>query len=191
MTTVTKTAMFQDLPETQKNKIIEQHMELIDVDLSFVRELIQETCATLFGAAMHDIAVYYAVEGSDDYVAFEGSFQYYKGAVKKLKEEFPTSTEFHRVLTEWQKLQQKHFYKLNGNTRSGRSYMHVDTYKRNDALGRDEWVSLETEKEMSNILHDLANVFLTWLREEYAQQTSRESVIEMLFDQEFLIENEE
>jgi hypothetical protein len=69
--------------------------------------------------------------------------------------------------------------------------MHVDTYKQNDTLGRDEWVSLETEKEMSNILHDLANVFLTWLREEYAHQTSRESIIEMLTDQEFPIENEE
>jgi hypothetical protein len=191
MTTVTKTAMFQDLPETQKERIIEQHMELMDVDLSFVRELIQETCATMFGTTMYDIAVYYAVEGSDDYVAFEGPFQYNNGAVKQLKEEFPTSTEFHRILAEWQKLQQKHFYKLNGNTRSGRSYMHVDTYKRNDTIGHDEWVSRDIEKEMSDILHDLANVFLTWLREEYAHQTSRESVIEMLTDQEFLIENEE
>lgn len=188
---MTKTAMFQDLPETQKERIIEQHMELMDVDLSFVRELIQEICATMFGTAMHDIAVYYAVEGSDDYVAFEGSFQYNKGAVKKLKEEFPTSTEFHRILTEWQKLQRKHFYNLNGTTRSGRSYMHVDTYKRNHNIGRDEWVSRDIEKEMSDILYDLANVFLTWLREEYAHQTSRESVIEMLADQEFLIENEE
>jgi len=119
-----------------------------------------------------------------DGACFEGSYEYAKGSVKKIKEYAPKDAELHKIALGLQQIQRLHFYQLGATVKQKGHYMHAYC---TDIYVCDEWESsminysksfVETEERVSELLRDFMHWIYKRLETEYDWLQSEEQVIE-------------
>jgi hypothetical protein len=100
------------------------------------------------------------------FCSFEGSYQYKKGALKAVKEEYPTDEKLHRLVKNLQYIQKVNFYQLQASTSHGRECLRVSTERYDDKQmvnGSDigealddfgQWILSNLDKEIDYLSPD-------------------------------------
>lgn len=108
---------------------------------------------------------------TDLYCIFDADYRYVRGAVKVIRDEFPSATDLHKVARDLQVLQKRHFYSLSCNVSSQRDTNSYQCFR----FGED----YECE-DLGDLLDDFAHWARILLRDEYEGLTSDEAVKEMI-----------
>ena len=110
------------------------------------------------------------------YCIFDASYEYVRGAAKAVKAEFPQNTDLHKIASELQALQKRHFYSLSCAITKGRTTNRYSCFR----FGED----YECE-DLGDIIDDFAHWARILLREEYEYLTSDEAVKETIEANEY------
>jgi len=115
---------------------------------------------------------------------FEGTYEYSRGALKRIRTECPQDTELHRIASELQELQRPYFYSLCASVNHSGFYQHenctiIDVYS--DV--RD--VDADTVNEVQTLLRDFMRWMYRTLEREYEYQTSDEYISEIIRANEY------
>ena len=113
---------------------------------------------------------------TDLYCIFDASYEYARGAAKAVKAEFPQNTDLHKIASELQALQKRHFYSLSCAVREARSMNQYSCFR----FGED----YECE-DLGDIIDDFAHWARILLRDEYEWLTSDEAVKEIIIINEY------
>ena len=113
---------------------------------------------------------------TDSYCTFDASYEYVRGAVKAVRNEFPWADGLCKVAKDLQALQKRHFYSLSCAVTEGRSMNHYRCFR----FGED----YDCE-DLGDILDDFAHWAWILLRGEYKYLTSDEAVKEMIEANEY------
>ncbi len=120
-----------------------------------------------------------------DGACFEGSYEYAKGSLKKIKEYAPTDERLHNIAQELQDAQRPFFYGLSATSKHVGHYYHdrsvrIDVEKTDftESWGGDTWVNVDTEDVIAEILRDFMRWIYQRLESEYDYITSEECFIE-------------
>lgn len=189
---------FDELSDGAKEKARDwwrQHVFSDSSDWEFVFEDAIE-CAKILGIeiASHSVplmngktrqepSIYFSGFSSQgDGASFEGSYQYAKGAAKKIRQHAPQDKELHRIADELQHLQKKHFYRLLAQMKVSGRYSHsgcmaVDVTGTQDCYGFEDQ---RTEEVFTELMRDFADWIYRQLENEYNYQTSDEVADEAL-----------
>ena len=108
---------------------------------------------------------------ADLYCIFNADYEYARGAVKAVKAEFPQNTDLHKIASELQALQKRHFYSLSCAVTKGRTTNRYSCFR----FGED----YECE-DLGDIIDDFAHWARVLLRDEYEYLTSDEAVKETI-----------
>ena len=108
---------------------------------------------------------------TDSYCIFDASYEYARGAVKAVRDEFPRMTDLHEVARDLQALQRRYFYSLRCNVASQQDTNSYQCFR----FGED----YECE-DLGDILDDFAHWARVLLRDEYEWLTSDEAVKEII-----------
>jgi hypothetical protein len=76
-------------------------------------------------------SVYFNIDRGQ-FCSFEGSYQYKKGALKAVKEEYPADEKLHHLVKALQDIQKVNFYQLRASTSHGRDCLSVSTERYDD-----------------------------------------------------------
>lgn len=101
---------------------------------------------------------------------FNADYEYVRGAVKAVRNEFPQDTKLHGIAKDLQALQRRHFYSLSCAVTEGRSMNYYRCFR----FGEDY------ECDLGDIIDDFAHWAWILLRGEYKYLTSDEAVKEMI-----------
>jgi len=115
-----------------------------------------------------------------DGACFEGSYSYAKGALKAVKAAAPKEEELHRIASELQDLQRRHFYKLSAQMRHMDMYCHsrsveIEVYE--DGLYD---VSEDVTEAISELMRDIMDWIYAKLEQEHDYLLSDECVDESI-----------
>ena len=113
---------------------------------------------------------------TDLYCTFDASYEYARGAVKAVKAEFPQNTDLHKIASELQALQKRHFYSLSCAVTKGRTTNRYSCFR----FGEDYEC-----KDLGDIIDDFAHWAQILLRDEYKYLTSDEAVKETIEANEY------
>ena len=113
---------------------------------------------------------------TDSYCIFDAEYQYVRGAVKAVKAEFPQNTDLHKIASELQALQKRHFYSLSCAVTEGRDANRYSCFR----FGED----YDCE-DLGDIIDDFAHWARILLRDEYEYLTSDDAVKEMIEANEY------
>ena len=113
---------------------------------------------------------------TDSYCIFDADYEYVRGAVKAVKAEFPQNTDLHKIASELQALQKRHFYSLSCAVTKGRTTNRYSCFR----FGED----YECE-DLGDIIDDFAHWARILLRDEYEYLTSDEAVKEIIIINEY------
>jgi hypothetical protein len=91
-------------------------------------ELGQKPVKLMNGDTRYNPAIYFSgFWNQGDGACFEGSYSYAKGAVKAIKDEFPTDEKLHRIAADLQAVQAKEFYQLAATVTHNDRYYHYNS----------------------------------------------------------------
>ena len=113
---------------------------------------------------------------ADLYCIFNADYEYARGAVKAVKAEFPQNTDLHKIASELQALQKRHFYSLSCAVREARDMNRYSCFR----FGEDYECS-----DLGDIIDDFAHWARILLRDEYEYLTSDDAVKEMIEANEY------
>ena len=108
---------------------------------------------------------------TDLYCIFDASYEYVRGAVKAVRNEFPRMTDLHDVARKLQDLQKRHFYSLSCAVTKGRTTNRYSCFR----FGEDYDCA-----ELGDIIDDFARWAQILLRDEYKYLTSDEAIQEAI-----------
>ena len=108
---------------------------------------------------------------TDLYCIFNADYEYARGAAKAVKAEFPQNTDLHKIASELQALQKRHFYSLSCAITKGRSMNRYECFRFCE--------DYECE-ELGDIIDDFAHWARVLLRDEYEYLTSDDAVKETI-----------
>ena len=108
---------------------------------------------------------------TDSYCIFNADYEYVRGAAKAVKAEFPQNTDLHKIASELQALQKRHFYSLSCAVTKGRTTNRYSCFR----FGED----YECE-DLGDIIDDFAHWARILLRDEYEYLTSDDAVKETI-----------
>lgn len=179
-----KFAKFANLPETQRQKLIQQ----FHLNFEFWGELIVDEIKNVFMDIFGDEPkVAYSVGGSQEYAATSGTIQYQKGFMDKLRRDYGTDAELMKVATDWRNLQRKNFYALTAKLTLGRDCTICTAY---DERHRHGWSTNEQDSDVSDVVADFNHWAMKKIQGELEFQTSMESIESFYEGQEFEIEED-
>ena len=110
------------------------------------------------------------------YCTFDASYEYARGAVKAVRNEFPRMTDLHDVARKLQDLQKRHFYSLSCAVTKGRTTNRYSCFR----FGED----YECE-DLGDIIDDFAHWARIQLRDDAEYRMSDEAVKEMIEANEY------
>lgn len=175
---------FDELTDEAKQKAIEKLYD-INVDHDGWYEFIFEDAKEIGKLIGIDIdKIYFSGFSSQgDGACFEGSYNYEKNSVKKIKEYAPKDIKLHSIAESLQSIQKKHFYKLNANIKHRGHYYHemctdIQVYKDGNYLSSES--ELKAEEEIKDILRDYMRWIYKSLESNYDYCTSEEAIIETI-----------
>lgn len=177
------TYSFAELSDDAKEKAIEKFRDT-NVDYNDWYEFVYDdakTAGSLLGIEIERI-YFSGFWSQGDGAMFEGRYEYCKGALKAIKDEYPTDTELHSIAENLQKIQRRYFYGLDIRTEHRGHYyhentMHVTTFDRD---GRE----IEIDA-MDDTLRDFCRWIYNRLETEYEHLTSNEVVKETIEANEY------
>ena len=142
---------------------------------------IEFSCQTvkLYGGGTRaDPRIYWSLGYSQgDYAAFEGRWRYEKGMLAKVKKDYPTETEIHRIAKELQSAAAQVFYKVYADCREERGNQRV-----NVEHSEDSWRELPrgVERDIEQALSDFASWIYDSIRQEDEYLSEDEQVDESI-----------
>jgi len=110
-----------------------------------------------------------------------GSYRYEKGALAKVKAEWPICTELHQIVRGLQDLQRKNFYALRATVSHGSHFYchsHSNDISVEDTRVNYGWTNSENEVRLSELLRDYMDLAYKWLTDQYEYSMSEESFLE-------------
>ena len=110
------------------------------------------------------------------YCIFDADYEYARGASAAVCKEFPQNTDLHKIASELQALQKRHFYSLSCAVTKGRSMNRYECFRFCE--------DYECE-ELGDIIDDFAHWARVLLRDEYEYLTSDEVVQEAIEANEY------
>lgn len=113
---------------------------------------------------------------ADLYCIFNADYEYVRGAVKVIRDEFPQDTKLHGIAKDLQALQKRHFYSLSCAVTKGRSMNYYRCFR----FGED----YECE-DLGDIIDDFAHWARILLRDEYEYLTSDKAIQEAIEANEY------
>lgn len=116
-----------------------------------------------------------------DGASFTGYYGYNKGALSKLRKEYPNWSELHEVVRAIQDIQKRFFYTLTCELyRFGHHYSHENTVGVTGAEWCKGWLPDSVEDELLEPMRDLMRMIYSQLEQEYDYLTSDDAVYESL-----------
>lgn len=192
----TKVYKFDELSDSAKEKAREWYRGVSEFETEFVYEQAGEV-GLIFGLDIYqrvkkdnsgyDPKIYYSGFWSQgDGACFVGTYKYQKGALAKIKKDYPEDVSLHQIVQGLQEVQRKHFYQLRAKcTHRGRYYhsgcMDVDTHYYGDEY-RDIG---DAEDDVRYWLRQFADWIYSALEKEYDYSVSDEVVDESLVEKEY------
>ena len=113
---------------------------------------------------------------TDSYCTFDASYEYVRGAVKAVRNEFPWVDDLCKVAKDLQDLQRRHFYSLSCTVTGGRSANRYECFRFCE--------DYECE-DLGDIIDDFAHWAWVLLRDEYEWLVSDDAVREMIEANEY------
>lgn len=133
----------------------------------------------------HDPTIYFSGFSSQgDGACFEGEYRYKKGALKKIKEEWPQDEELHQIVASLQELQRRNFYQVSCTMKHGGHYMHSGCMQVDVENIEDNYRSIVGEDDFVQCMRDFADWIYDRLEQEHDYLTSDEAVKESLLAKE-------
>ena len=121
-----------------------------------------------------------------DGAAFEGSYNFAKGATKAIRAHAPQDSELHRIADALQAIQRRNFYQLCADISQRGRYYHENsmsiTVDRDSPNNQD--MTADAEDTLTELLRDLARWLYRQLEREYEYQTSNEVTDEAILANE-------
>ena len=113
---------------------------------------------------------------TDSYCIFDASYEYVRGAAKAVKAEFPQNTDLHKIASELQDLQKRHFYSLSCEVTEDRTVNRYSCFR----FGED----YDCE-DLGDIIDDFAHWARIQLRDDAEYRMSDEAVQEAIEANEY------
>lgn len=118
-----------------------------------------------------------------DGACFEGTYSFEKGAIKKIKEKFPTNEEVQRIAVDLYKLQRRYFYSIEASVKHRGHYYHeyctdISVSRYDPNTGHDLYVDEDLENEVKKLLRDYMGWIYKTLKADYYYLTSDEVIKE-------------
>lgn len=141
-------------------------------------EIDRKAVQLMGGGTRYDPTIWFSGFSSQgDGACFEGRYSYAKKAPQTVRAHAPQDTELHRIASELQALQRKHFFRLEARVKHSGHYYHkyctaIDVT--DSRTGND--TDVETAKELSELLRDFMEWIYRSLEREYEYRTSNEAV---------------
>lgn len=177
-----KFAKFANLPETQRQKLIQQ----FHLNFEFWGEMVVDEIKIIFMDIFGDEPeIAYSVGGSQDYAATSGNIKYKKGFMEKIVRNYGPDTELLKVATDWRNLQRKNFYALTAKLTIGKECTICTVH---DERHHHGWSTTEQESDVSDVVADFNHWAMKKIQGELEFQTSMESIESFYEGQEFEIE---
>lgn len=121
-----------------------------------------------------------------DGASFEGYYQYAKGSLKAIREEFPTDVELNRIAKELHTIQARYFFKLQVRITQSGHYCHSHTMSCTTTHADDEWRDVGNADEyLKEAMRDFADWIYDRLRAEWDWLNADEQVDESIEANEY------
>ena len=138
------------------------------------------------GTRMEPCIYYSGFWSQGDGACFEGSYQYAKGAAKKIRSHAPQDTELHRIADELQKIQRKYFYAVRAWMKHRGHYSHSGCMEVSVTAERDNTPSIEEAEEgVTQLMRDFADWIYDQLKKEWEWVNADEQVDESIRANEY------
>ena len=181
---------FNELNDEQKNVVIEKNRD-INVDFEWYDSSIADFKAALKLIGFYDVKVRFSGFSSQGNGAqFTGNYDYSKGALKKVKAEYPNWVALHNLASELQEIQSKYFYKIGAKITSTGHYLHEYCTSFELFLDGDYFNSDNIESEFIESCRDFMREIYGMLNNEYDHLTSDKAVIETIESNEYFFNSE-
>lgn len=192
--------LFDELSNSAKENARQWYLETDDgyyldnviSDFASIAEIIGIELSTrsvklMNGKTRQEPEVYYSVAYCQgDYAAFTGTWKYKKGCMKALREYAPVDTLLHSIVSDFNALQKRFFYRLAIDCSERRGNQYVSEVYRMDCSRYDEQaVDRDTEIEAENIVDRLSSWLHMQLMNEVDYQNSDENVDETIRANEY------
>jgi hypothetical protein len=174
---------FDELTEEAREKAREWFRDGVSSDFQFFSEYIiddTKTIGKLFGLDIKHV-FYSGFYSQGDGAFFEGSYEYKKDGLKKVKEYAPKDEELHKIVSELQEIQRVNFYSLSATIK------HSGFYTHSGCMVIDVWdnrTDNRADTKTAEVLRGALKTFADWiynrLEKEYEYQSSDETVDETI-----------
>ena len=183
-----KTFSYNELSEAAKEKAREWYRNF-DVDFfdDFILEDYKEI-AKAFGLYIDNI-YYSGFYSQGDGASFTGSYRYNKGALKKIKADYPAFLELHAIVERLQYIQAANFFSIRADISQSGHYYHENTIRISAYDYENENRSLgHYENDLLEVFKDYARLIYSGLYDEYKHMQSDEYIEETIIanDYEFI-----
>lgn len=140
----------------------------------------------LMGIAIKDIG-FSGFASQGDGAHFTGTFGYAKGCAQNVALHAPQDTALHSIAQQWQNLQSRHFYKLNGTVTHQGHYQHAYCTGF-DIYSGSAYVADDVDDEVKSILREFMGWIYNRLEKESEYLESDENIAESIVasEHEFL-----
>lgn len=115
---------------------------------------------------------------------FTGTFGYAKGCAKAVADWAPLDTELHAIARDWQALQARHFYRLNGTIVRTGHYQHSGCTGFEVFRGED-YADVDAESAVIDVMRAFMNWIYAQLEKQYSWQNADEQVDETILANEY------
>lgn len=191
MQTITKefeVYQFSELSEEAKEKAVQYNAEN-NSDTFWQECAIDELkeAAKFLGIDIDKI-YYSGFSSQGDGACFIGDYNYKRGALKSIINEFPKWEELHTIAKDLQELQKVAFYNLSARVKHSGHYYH-EYCTSIEVFYRDEYLTEKTEhyeEELSVILRDFMRLCYSHLESCYEYEISEKNFLDYLEPNEYL-----
>ena len=174
--------LFSKLTEEQQKKVYEANPQLFsDTGWDWWEPLIEDLTVALSVVGFDDVKIGFSgfcFQG--DGAHFTGSYSYKKGALAKIKSEYPGWIELHELASELQKLESKDFYAITFTIRHKGHYNHENctSFDFEDSRDSSRWLSDELEQDYKYVCRAFMQHIYNILEQRYRYLESWEYVKE-------------
>ena len=188
---ITKTyALFSELSEERQAQVIDKNRDCNVSDEFWYEYTLDKWHEILETVGVSDIDIRFSGFWSQgDGASFTGYYSYNKGALKKLKSEYPDWLELHGIVAALQDTQRDYFYTIEGEIyRSSHFYYHENTVSFSPSHYSEREVKKSDENHITDLLRSLMQLIYSDLENEYEYLTSDQAIKESLICSEFEVE---
>lgn len=179
---------FTELSEDQKRAYIEANSEKFSPHDDWFESTIENTEEALKLIGFYNVGIAFSGFSSQgDGAQFTGKYRYKKGALAKVKKEYPEWDDLHRLVKELQELERKYFYSIRFTISHSGHYSHENctSFDFEDIRNNHGDTNPDFEEQpFKNCCRSFMQDIYQWLKKEYEYLSSVECILENsdLFD---------